>query len=177
MGRGHEFGTLLGAAKRLAADDRVIFLFIGDGAKRGEVEAASRDLPNVRLLPYQRRENLPYSMGAASVCAVTLSDGLEGLLVPSKLYAALAGSKPVLFIGPEASETARIVKEEDCGAALRHGDVDGVVSFVQRLANDAGASRALGENGRRAFDRRFSRTIATARFAEICRDVVEGTAG
>ena len=171
MGRGHEFETLLGAARELSAREDILFLFIGDGAKRGEVEAASRTLPNVRLLPYQKREDLPYSLGAGDLFAITLSDGLDGLIVPSKLYGALAAGQPVLFIGPQNSETAQVVSEVRCGGTFAHGDAASVAKYIERLAAQPVEVRLMGERARRAFENQYDRRISTARFAGICRSV------
>jgi glycosyltransferase involved in cell wall biosynthesis len=177
MGRGHEFDTLLGAAAKLGARDDVVFVFIGDGAKRPEIEAFSKTHSNVRLLPYQRREDLPYSLGAGDLLAITLSDGLEGLIVPSKLYGALAAKKAVLFIGPQASDVARIVASHACGGTFRHGDVDGVAAFIARLADSRSDADAMGLRGRAAFDASYDRTRSTAKFGEIIRSVVAAPHG
>lgn len=168
MGRGHEFATLLGAADKLSAREDLLFLFIGEGAKRAEVEAFAKGRSNVRLLPYQRREDLPFSLGSAGVCAITLSDGLEGMILPSKLYGALAARKPVLFIGPAESDVARVVERESCGGAFRHGDVPGVVAFLERLAADPAEASVMGERGRRAFDHSYARRLSTGRFVSLC---------
>ncbi len=167
MGRGHDFETLLAAAEKLAGSKEIVFLFIGEGARRGEVEAAASRLPNVRLLPYQPRENLPYSLGAASLSAITMTDGLAGLIVPSKLYGALASRTPVLFIGPEQSETARVIAQSGCGMVFARGDVAGVSAFIEQLAHRRELGVTMGQRGREAFERRFDRTIATGRFAEL----------
>ncbi|MFN7134250.1 MAG: glycosyltransferase family 4 protein, partial [Myxococcales bacterium] len=168
MGRGHEFGTLLEAAERLRHRDDVVFLFVGEGAKRGEIEAAAQRCPNVRLLPYQKREDLPYSLGAGDLMAITLSDGLEGMIVPSKLYGALAARKPVLFVGPQSSDVARVIERERCGRAFAHGDTAGVVAMIDSLANRRAEAEAMGERGRSAFEARFERRVSTAQFARLC---------
>jgi len=174
MGRGHEFGTLLNAAERLRHREDMAFLFIGDGAKRPEIEraVAERRLKNVKLLPYQPREELPQSLGAASVQAISLSNGLEGLIVPSKLYGALAAGKPIIHFGSRESEIGRVLERESCGRAIAHGDVDGAVAFLEELAGNPEAARAMGARGRAAFLARYDRPHATASWHALCREVV-----
>jgi glycosyltransferase involved in cell wall biosynthesis len=173
MGRGHEFATLLNAAERLQHRSDVAFLFIGEGAKRAEIEDAvrTRRLGNVTLLPYQRREDLPYSLGAADLSAISLSDGLEGLIVPSKLYGVLASGKPALHFGSPRSEIARVLEQEQCGRAIPHGDVDGAVRYIEELADHPERAAELGARGRAAFLARYDRPIATARWHALCREV------
>lgn len=171
MGKGHEFGTVLGAARELYSREDIVFLFVGDGAKRMEVADFAASHPNVRLLPYQRREDLPYSLAAGDACVITLSDGLEGMIVPSKLYGILAARRPVLYIGPPNGEVGRVVQRELCGGSFAHGDVRGVVDFVLRLAAQPLESSAMGERGRYAFDRYYTRRSATDRFAKLCEEL------
>ena len=64
MGRCHDMDTIMAAAMELRGEP-VRFVFIGDGAKRQQcVELAQRlQLSNCPVvLPYQPRQNLPYSL-------------------------------------------------------------------------------------------------------------------
>src|SRR2546428_9191734 len=54
---------------------------------------------------------LPISPGRDRVPVFTLKHGLEGVVVPSKLYGILAAGKPVLGLAPEWSDVDYIVKE------------------------------------------------------------------
>jgi glycosyltransferase involved in cell wall biosynthesis len=173
MGRGHEFDTLLNAADRLRHDPKVIFVLIGDGAKRPEIEKVvqSRGLSNVLMLPYQKREDLPHSVGAADLCVTSLSNGLEGLIVPSKLYGVMAAGKAVLHFGRAHSEVAQIVTATQCGQVVAHGDVDGAVAAITRLAAAPAEAAAQGARGRQAFLAQYERSRATAQWRALCHEV------
>jgi colanic acid biosynthesis glycosyl transferase WcaI len=168
MGRGHAFETVLGAARRLLDRPEMLFLFIGGGAKQAEVEAAANELANVRLLPYQPRDQLNWSLGSADLAAITLQDQALGVMIPSKLYGHLASARPILFIGPPTSTVARVIEDSGCGAVFAHGDVDGVVRFIETLAADPERALAMGRAGRREFDARFGRSRSTSDFLAIC---------
>lgn len=167
MGRAHEFGTLLGAAERLAGRDDIVFLFIGEGVRRAEVEAAASRLPNLKLLPYQRREDLPYSLGAADLCLITLRDGLEGLIVPSKLYGCMAAAKPVAFVGPERCEVADVLRAALAGGVFRIGDAAGLATWIEELAADRRATCEMGRRAREAYLSKYDRPLAVERFASL----------
>jgi len=94
MGRGHDMETLLGAARALRDRPDVVFAFIGEGAKRPVVEAAARELPSIRLFPYQPREALSESLSAGDVHVVTQDAATLGLIEPSKLYGVMAAGRP-----------------------------------------------------------------------------------
>ena len=120
LGRAHEFETILGAAERLKNDPRIRFLFIGSGAQAESVRtaAAKRGLDNLMFQPYQPREMLKFSLGAADAHLVVLRPDLEGLIVPSKTYGCLAAGRPVIFMGDPQGEIGRMLAGVRCGAVM-----------------------------------------------------------
>ncbi len=122
MGLAHEFDTVLDAAESLRGQ-RVVFLFIGEGPRRVEVEAAARlrGIDNIRFLPAQPLDKLSESLSAADAHLVTMRPNLCGLVVPSKVYGVLAAGRPCLFVGPSDSEAARLIRETDSGFVVEPG--------------------------------------------------------
>jgi glycosyltransferase involved in cell wall biosynthesis len=121
MGLAHPFDAVLDAAATLATErPEVLFLLVGAGPRKAELrrQVERRDLSTVRFLPFQPRERLAESLSAADLHLVTMRPALDGLVVPSKLYGALAAGRPALFLGPRGSEAARVVEEHDCGTVL-----------------------------------------------------------
>jgi glycosyltransferase involved in cell wall biosynthesis len=163
MGRAHDLATLLGAAQALRHRADVVFLFVGAGAKRHEVEAASAVNPSVRLLPYVPRERLRESLSCGDVHVVTQTAATVGLLEPSKLYGAMAVGRPVLFIGPAQGEAAATVERERIGVVVAPGDVAGAVSALERLLADT----EFGPRARAAFERAYDRRARTRALGEL----------
>lgn len=174
MGKGHELDTLLGAIEALREVEDLLFVFIGDGARRSEIERfqKTKGLQNLRLLPYQDRHRVCLSLNAGDVHLVTLREGLEGLLVPSKIYSSLATGKPVIYIGPERSEVGEIVRRADCGYVHCPGDVEGVVRSVREMISRPEKRERLGRNGRAYFEAHFERRQITEKFYQVIRDVL-----
>ncbi len=162
LGRAHEFETVLTAAILLKGWHEIVFVFIGDGARRGWVEDASRKagLTNILFKPYQPRERLAESLSVADLHFVSLRPELEGLIVPSKFYGIAAVGRPTLFVGAPDGEIAQIVEREHCGKAVAIGDGRGAARFIRRLATDPTLSRRLGENARATFERTYDLDIA-----------------
>jgi len=123
--------TLIEAARLL--EDRVGFIFIGDGAARPKIEQLASSQSNVRFLPFRPREQIPHVMAAGDLHVVTIKRGLEGLVVPSKLYTILAAGRPVLAVTPESSDVAQIVLRERCGVVADPDDPKEVCRVVQDL--------------------------------------------
>lgn len=171
MGAGHRFDALLEAARRLVDRQDIAFCFVGDGLRRGEIARAAAALPNVSLHPLAPRERLAESLAAGDLHVVTMRDDVDGLIVPSKLYGVLAAARPVLSIGPLASDVAEVTRRAGAGVALAGDDVDGVTRAIVELAARPDRGAALGRAGRayllaelgreRALDR-YEATLARA---------------
>lgn len=168
--------TFLAAAARLKDDPRIVFMFIGGGLGRKEVEQAiQRDgLTNVRLLPYQPMEQLKYSLSAADVHLVSLGDAMVGVIHPCKVYGAMAVARPVLVLGPSSSHLAELVETQGIGWRVGHGETAETEALVRRLASmPTGELEAMGERARRSLAERFSQAALRGRVA----DVIERVAG
>lgn len=138
--------TLLAAAKILG-DENVGLVFIGDGANRSALEADARTLPNVRFLPFRPAEQIPHVMAAGDVHIITVRRGLEGVVVPSKLFSILAAARPVLIVAPAGCDAARIVTEGRCGFVADPDDPKSVAAALLELRRD---HTRLAEMARRA---------------------------
>ncbi|HEX6573623.1 MAG TPA: glycosyltransferase family 4 protein [Gemmatimonadaceae bacterium] len=157
--------TILAAAKRLENDPRLLFMFIGGGIGKEEIERTRGR--NIVSLPYQPRAELRHSLSAADVHIVTIGDAVPGIVHPSKVYGAMAVGRPILLVGPPENHVADIMAEHDIGWHVRHGDVDGAVRVLSEIASMP--REALEEKGRRAYDAivaRGGRESAVARVAD-----------
>jgi colanic acid biosynthesis glycosyl transferase WcaI len=164
-GPSNPIGTILEAARRLQDMSDVVFLFVGGGVGKREVEEAASS--NIRSLPYQPLGELRYSLSAADVHLVTVGDGVVGIVHPSKVYAALAVARPVLLVGPEESHVGEILREEDVGWRVSQGDVAAAERILRALAHTSPAALAAkGERGRSLLASRFSKAALCARFCD-----------
>jgi hypothetical protein len=123
--------TIIEAGKRLCNDPRLVLLFVGGGIGKKEVEDAN--CPTIRSLPYQSREVLEESLAAADVHVVTIGDDVKGIVHPSKIYGAMAVARPVLLVGPAENHVADILRSNDIGWHVAHGDVDGAERLLRGI--------------------------------------------
>ncbi|MBA7577297.1 glycosyltransferase WbuB [Candidatus Atribacteria bacterium 1244-E10-H5-B2] len=173
----HEFDTVIAAAESLAKGGprEIIFVFIGEGIKKSYIEEKVRgkELNNVLFFPYQPREMLTYSLGLADVSLVTLEKGFEGMVVPSKIYGILASGRPVIAVVGGESEIVEIIREGKCGRVIKIGDYQALVDSIMDYYKDRKKCRADGLNGRRYFEEKFDRKIATRKYISIIKDVLK----
>lgn len=169
LGITHGFEDLLAVAEELAGEERIRFLFIGDGARRREVEAfaISKRLPNVLLVPYQDDESLSESLSAGDVHFVSLRKGFEGLVVPSKAYGIMAAGRPILYQGERRCEIARMVEREGIGFVVPPGDRRGLRERILFFSREDVGRMRMGETARRALEERYSPAEGLARYREV----------
>jgi glycosyltransferase involved in cell wall biosynthesis len=160
--------TLLEAAKILSNENSG-FVFVGDGANRAALESAARNLPNIKFAPFRPVAQIAHVMMAGDVHIVTVKRGLEGVVVPSKLYSILAAGRPIIVIAPPESDAARIVVESGCGVAADPDDPAAVAAAIRELR--AQPAR-LTEMGHRAQETaaKYARVNELERFVAIVED-------
>lgn len=179
FGIGHDVATFLEAARSLRNDDGIRFAFVGGGKKKAEVEAfvTEHGLESTCIIaPYQPRERLDELLSAADLHLVSLLEGVEGIMVPCKLFGILAAGRPALYIGSEKSEISRVVVENDCGASVRQGDIEGLVEVIRGFADDPAAREAAGERARRALVEEHGADHRLAAWRRLLEEITKTTA-
>lgn len=153
LGRAHPVDTILDAAAILAAPHPEIeFVFVGDGPRFEKLvqERARRGLQNIRFLPWQPASRLRELAESGDVHLISMEEEVAGMIVPSKLYSALAVGRPSIFVGPRNTETARLIKDFMAGSVVPQGEARQLAETIRhyRLNGDAwfaaqeGATRA-----------------------------------
>lgn len=159
VGLSQNLDVLVEAAARLRSRPEIVIAVVGDGAKRRglEEDAARRGLENVRFFPYQPKEMLHDSFATADAFLVSLKPGLEGYIVPSKLYGILAAGRPYVAAVDRSCEVATVAQDHGCGVWAEPGDPDALAAAIASLCDGRTETRAMGERARAAaarFDRR-----------------------
>lgn len=147
MGITHPLETLLDVAEKLIHQPDIVFVLIGNGAKRADLEksATERQLSNVRFMPYQPFDQLSHSLSAADLNVIALDKAAATASVPSKTYYALAAGCALLAIGEAHSEVAQLIEQEQIGATYSQDDIDGIAQFILAMKNEHHTLQAMRE--------------------------------
>lgn len=172
IGLSQNLDVVIDAAGRLRDRRDIMFLFIGDGTRRAALQAAvkERGLDNVRFLPFQPRDQLRWTYAASDLCLVSLTPGLAGYIVPSKLYPILAAGRPYIAAVEPSSEVAALTERHGSGVLVTPGDAAGLAAQVLRLADDRAEREAMGARARAA-SLWFARDPQVAMHARVIREV------
>lgn len=162
--------TLLAAADRLVSIPNLMFVFIGGGVIKTEIDAlvARKRPPNILSLPYQPIDSIRYSLSAADVHVVSIANEAVGVIHPCKIYGAMAVGRPVIALGPRDSHAADIVTQERIGWACEHGDVEGLVATLREIASmPQGTLQEMGKRSTAAIRDHYSRRNALDAVCEL----------
>jgi colanic acid biosynthesis glycosyl transferase WcaI len=135
--------TLLAAARQLK-DSGVGIVFVGHGAQRDRLQAAATGIPNVRFLPFFPGSKIPSVLAAADAHIITVKRGLEGVVVPSKMYGILAAGKPIVALAPHECDVVSIGEAQGFSISADPGDPAQFADVVEQLVRDPERVRRMG---------------------------------
>lgn len=161
--------TLLRAAKELAPDG-VRLVFVGDGAQRQQLQASAANSPNVVFLPFFPGNKIPSVLAAADAHIITIKHGLEGVVVPSKLYGTLAAGKPIVALAPPETDVATLGARQGFAVCCNPDAPEEMVLAVRGLIADPSRLKAMGEAARAAATD-YDRAREAEKFERIVRGV------
>lgn len=168
LGISHGLEYMLQVAAQFRAEQDIIFLFVGEGARKDELQdlATQLGLSNVVFLPGQPRERMPEIYALADICFVSLKKvALFSRFIPSKIFEIMASSRPI--IACLEGEAARLLEESGSALIIPQEDPAALETAIRKLYNDPGLRRIMGQSGREFAVQRFSRSKLAAEYEQI----------
>jgi glycosyltransferase involved in cell wall biosynthesis len=159
------WNTLITAARRLAKEG-VGLVFVGDGAQRAQIEAAAAGADNIRFLDFFPASKIPSVLAAADAHVITVKRGLEGVVVPSKMYGILAAGKPIIAVAPKESDVASLGLRQGFAVAADPDQPGELVDAVHELCSGVHKLKTMGEAARAAAPE-YDRVKELQKFVEI----------
>jgi colanic acid biosynthesis glycosyl transferase WcaI len=136
--------TLLTAANELA-EDGVGLVFVGDGAQRESLQRKAGAAKNVRFLPFFPSSKIASVLAAGDIHLVTVKHGLEGVVVPSKMYGILAAGKPIVAVAPGECDVVAIGREKGFSVSANPDEPGELVAAIRELCSDSIKLQQMGE--------------------------------
>jgi colanic acid biosynthesis glycosyl transferase WcaI len=161
--------TLISAV-RVLENEGVGLVFVGEGAMKSQVESMAAGCRAVRFLPFRPASEIPLVLSSGDMHVVTVKRGLEGVVVPSKLYPTLAAGRPILGVAPEECDVVRIIHRSGCGLAADPDDPNTIVEALREVLYDSEQIRNMGLRAREianSYDRVKQLKIFTETIEEV----------
>ena len=165
---------LVEVAKAFEKDEDVVILIIGDGAARPKLEQAIRSsgLQNIRLLPFQPFARIPQTYATADVSVSPMQFGFSYDTVPSKIYTAMASSRPVVAAAETDTETTSLLLESNGGIVVTPESVSEMVEAIRQLRSSPELAHQMGMNARQWVVDHYSKEAVIDSYDQVIRHVV-----
>jgi glycosyltransferase involved in cell wall biosynthesis len=144
-------------------------IIIGDGAMKPSLAiiADQCHLNNVHFFDSKSRSEQCAFLNNMDIGLVTLSPGMYGLGVPSKVYNIFSAGKPVLFIGDEGAEIAEYIRLYNVGWAFDWKQEEEIQSFLETIGSVSKEEIKLkGYNARLLVERKFNQKTILAAYEQ-----------
>ena len=171
--------AVLEAAQLCAKAPNLKFVFVGDGARRGHLEAVAkaRRLTNVDFIARVEPSKMSAVLAAADLHLIPLGAGVAGSMVPSKVYGILAAGKPFIAMMERHAEVARIAAEAEVGFVTPPGDAGALARVIARSMDNRAVLEEMGRRARVLAEQSYGRSLMTRRFADLLEAVRSGQPG
>jgi glycosyltransferase involved in cell wall biosynthesis len=167
LGLTHDVNTIFKGIELLQGRKDISFTIIGGGARQEAAISQSKLLTNLKYLPFQPEEILPFSLASADVAIVCLGSGTEGISMPSKSYFSMATGCAILSISEGENDLKHTVEKQNCGINIGNGDIDGFVNAIMKLKNDEVFLKSCKENSRKASLKYFSSAAVIPKYIHM----------
>jgi glycosyltransferase involved in cell wall biosynthesis len=147
----HDLDTLMKVQAQPEWPPGVAIVVVGDGIRRGEIEAAAKDNPNLIWLRHQPHEAIPPILrgSLAALVLITSPAGRSDTgVLPLKLFEAMACGVPVIVTDLPAQR--ELVIEEEAGVVIPAHNPQALAVAVRDLASNPEYAKHMGRAGAEA---------------------------
>jgi len=169
LGYVYDLDTMLNAASLLSSQKDILFLIVGNGVAKPALEKKAHELKldNIRFMPFQPRESLPWLRASSDVQVSLYKNGAANDSFPSKIYEIMASGRPLLASSDGDSGVATLVKTAGCGLCIKPGETEHLAEAILDLYRNPALRATMGRQGRRYAEENHSKHAAVARYNEL----------
>jgi colanic acid biosynthesis glycosyl transferase WcaI len=173
IGLSQDWESLLFAAAEHAAMP-IRYVIAGDGARRAwlQTEVARRGLPNVQLIGYQPREQMPLINASSDLCTIPMKATTTQDTFPSKIYSILASARPAVVSADAGSELEWVIEKAKCGEVVAPDQPRAYADAILRAYESRESLVEQGLRGRRFVEEEYSKEAVGRKYDELIRRLV-----
>ena len=173
VGMAHAVNKIIAAADELRDFPELLFLIVGEGAKKKDIEelVSSRGIVNVKVLPGAPKEKVGDYYALTDLSLITLrNEPLFRTVIPSKIFEVMAMAKPIL--STVDGECREIVQRAGCGVFAEPENVEQMASLIRKISTDRDSLREMGRKGRNFVEKHADRDALALEYLDLLRSVV-----
>lgn len=158
LGISHDIDSLLEAARLLRHRLDIRFVIIGDGEKWQDANEFRKrhGLQNLHILPLQPEERLPFTLALGDISVVSLDQGGEGLMLPSKTFYYFAAGSSIIGICRDDNDLQDVIKKNDTGVTVPPRCPTRLCKTIEDLVAEPNRLEHFKRNARKAAESKYS---------------------
>ena len=175
-GVSNDLGVILSAAGLLRNQKEVVFVLVGDGKEKLNLQASAAEerLPNVIFLPPVAKEEMVRVILGADACIAILKPlELYKTTYPNKVFDYMAAGRPVILAIDGVIR--KVVEGSKAGIFSQPGDPQAMADVVLHLLAHPGEAVKMGKNGRKYVISHFNRAVISDQLDLVLRSTLEKT--
>lgn len=148
-GMAHALDKVLKAAEALCHREDIVFMFVGAGAAKAELESRAQELglANVHFVPRQAKDAMPGYWSLCDLALIPLRDNsVFESVIPSKMFECMAMGIPVLMSLPDG-EATDILRKSGAGVCVSPECPAAMAEAIQALKDDPVLRAGLRHSG------------------------------
>ena len=171
FGNMHESKTLFDALSS-GINNSFQFLFHCSGPKRKELELFKNKYEATLGDRLQVNEGLSNEawvkvMQSSQIALVTMSEGSQEVVMPSKTYSAMIAGQAILAVAPEDSDLVDLIKASDCGWWVSPGEVNGFKECLVEIQSNQDLLLEKRQNAFRVAHEQFGQGCLAKQWVEV----------
>jgi len=173
-GISNDLEVVLESASLLARRLDLLFILLGDGKEKANLQARARELGlrNVLFLPPVPKSGMGAALAGADACLAILKPLDEyKTTYPNKVFDYMAAGRPVLLAIDGVIR--EVVEAAHCGVFVQPGNARALAEAVERLAADRDAALRMGLAGRAYLEQHFSREVMAEKLEKLLVEMVK----
>jgi len=111
------------------------------------------------------------TMKSAQIALVTMSEGSENVVMPSKTYSAMMAGQAILAIAPEDSDLVDLIKQTDCGWWVNPGDINKLKDCIQEICQNHKAVTTRRKNAFKSAHKSFGQDQLAKKWSNLIKSL------
>lgn len=150
-------------------DQDITFMIVGNGIqKKWIVEQIEKyDINNIKLIPYQERENIKFVNSTAEIHFITMTEASDLNGLPSKLFAIMASKRAIIAACSSNSATAKMLKKSGSGVVTPVNDAKKFAEAILELKASNKELEKFANSGYSYVNKNYSKEVVTKMYVDL----------
>lgn len=175
IGKAHQFEEFIFLARELRKRNASIsFCFAGRGNSYQYLQnMITQEDTNISFAGFIKEEMLSVRLAAADIHMISLRQGWEGIVVPSKFFGSLASGRPLLYCGTPDSSIVKLIRDEGLGLVVDMNSIKKIADDLEELSNNRIVLRQMQERVFLIYNTKFSKKTQCILFDQSLRNLIK----